>query len=66
MPKLGLVLLIGVFALTLLSGVAPVVVALMPDLAASPHAATLISMFSDTWKIGVGALIGAAGKFGTR
>ncbi|CUW40223.1 protein of unknown function [Magnetospirillum sp. XM-1] len=64
MPKLGFMVLVGV--ITLASGAASVTLALIPDLGLSPHAATLIQMFSDTWKIGVGALIGAGREFGGR
>jgi hypothetical protein len=64
MPKTGFMVLVGL--ITLASGAALVILALIPDLGLSPHAATLIQMFSDTWKIGVGALIGAGRELGTR
>lgn len=66
MSGLGHAILAGVFALTLLSGCAAIALTIMPRLASSRHAGKLIQVFSDTWKTGVGALIGLLAGFGSR
>jgi hypothetical protein len=67
MPKTAFMVLVGlVLLLTLASGAASVALAVVPQFGASPHAPALISMFSDTWKSGVAALVGLLAGFGAR
>jgi hypothetical protein len=67
MPRLGFTILVTLVVLvTLASGAALIALAMVPEFGASPHAPALVSMFSDTWKNGVAALIGLLVGLGSR
>lgn len=55
-----------VLALTMVAGAAAIMVALVPGLKSSPHAPALMQMFSKSWIMGFGTLIGLLVGIGTR